>query len=446
MVTDMFKAGPMKALLSWWIGCFIILVAVFASGATNADALSRFVGDYPTRPVNQRLHFDRVSEVLPVNLIDARLAGSSPTPGGFMFTIPNDPRILDINDLDRYNGYWVPGPKDLERRIIYRSQFGLQGRLFSAAAGAMNLDRKATVALFEGVAAAALAAMLAIIILLIRRCWGDRPAIAALVFCALSTGFNLFASSLYWVAFLHVAPAAVTSAALLSRDVGRVSWAGAYMLMLILFIAKFLSGFEFLTVTVAAAAVPFFLAFSVERITAGRLVRHSAAVFATGVLALGLAMAFYDRQHLEAFGTSGLAHLSSRTDVWIAQSAKGVVDHARDLAKVALVNFIDYRGFGVPNIVVFAIGGYFLLKSARTLISLDLGSQRARVELAVAAAFAASVSWFILQEQHVVFHARYSAYLMAYPFGMILAAGAVRLLQLRGAAVRPTAGPRAVQA
>ena len=435
----------MKALALWWVGCFILLTAVFASGATSADALSRLVGDYPSRPVNQRLHFDRVSEVLPLNHIDARLARSSPTPGGFMFRIANDPRILDVDRLDRYNGGWVPGPADLESREMYHSQYGLQGRIYSAAAGSMNLDRAATIALLEGLTAAALAAMLATIILLIRRCWGSGAAMAALAFCALSTGFNLFAPSLYWVTFLHVAPAAVTSAALLPQELKRGAWAGAFFLILILIIAKILSGLEFLTVTIAAAAVPFFMAFSVGRISARQLVLSGAAVLATGILAFAFAMAFYEHSHLEAFGTSGLAHLANRTDVWVPQANKGLVDHARDMAKVMLINFIDYDGFGIPNFFVLAIGGYFLLNSTWHLLKRDMESESSRVELTVAAAFAASISWLILQEEHIVFHARYSAILMAYPFGLYLAAGAVWLFQSRTAGDR-LAPSRTVQA
>ena len=420
----------MKLMTSWWLGCFILLATVFVSGVTSADALSWIVGDYPTRPVNQRLHFDRISESLPENHIDARLVGSSPAPGGFMFRIQEDPRILDVNRLDYYNGFWVPTPADLERRVLYTSQYGLQGRAYATAAGVLKLDRHTTFALLRGLTAAALAAMLATIILLIQRCWGTRGALAALSFCAISTGFNLFAPSLYWITFVHVAPAAIISLALLLPAMKRLLWAGAYLLLFLLFTAKFLSGIELFTVTIAAAAIPLFVAFSVGHLTARSLFRQSAAIFAVGGIALGFAMAIYELEHMKAFGSSGLAHLSNRADVWAAQSAKGFVDHLRDFAKVLLVNFVDYKGFGVPNVVPFTIGGYFLLRSFRALVRREWDSERTRVEYAVAAAFLASISWVILQEQHVVYHARYSALLLAYPFGLVLAAGTVRIFEL----------------
>ncbi|MDP8914196.1 MAG: hypothetical protein M3N39_11555, partial [Pseudomonadota bacterium] len=180
----------------WWLAAFLVLGTLFVSGALQPQALPRLAGDYPTRPMNARPHFDRISDSLVENVIDARLAGSTPTPGGFMFRIPGDPRIVDVYNPAAYNGEWQPTRQDLERRTIYSSQFGLQGRFYAAAAAGLEIDRQSAVALLRGVTAAGLAAMLAILILLIRREWGKAAALWSLAFCAVSTGFNLFAPSL----------------------------------------------------------------------------------------------------------------------------------------------------------------------------------------------------------------------------------------------------------
>lgn len=414
-----------NTLLSWWLCAFLVLAAVFVSGITKPDALPRFIGYYPTRPENSRPHFDRISECLVENAVDARLVGSSPTPGGFLFRIAGDVRLMDVKNPARLNQDWVPTPADLERREPYDSQFALQARLYAAAAGALDLNRTATFSLFNGITAAALAAMLATMVALIRSEWGAAAALCSLGFCAVSTGFNLFAPSLYWVTFLHVAPAAATSAVFLvsDRKPGRAQWATAFALVLVLFTAKFLSGFEFITITAAAPIVPLLFAYSTGRLSRQELVRLSVAIAVLSLIAFGIAAAIYDLQYEPVFGHSGLGHLFSRSDHWSAPEGEGMSGHLRNLAKVPVINIVDYDGYGIPNAVAVAAGALVLLLAARALLTGRADEMRARVMFTVAAAFLVSLSWVVLQLGHLVFNPRYSTIVLAYPFGMTLAAG-----------------------
>lgn len=415
-----------KVYILWWTISSMVLAAVFATGVTKPNALPFFFRDHPTRPVNTRPHFDRVSEFLIENQIDARLLGSSPTPGGFMFRIPQDPRLLD--DRWAYDGYWIPTKEDLERRWMYPSQFGLQGRLYAAAAGAIDLGRSETVKLFQSLTAAALAAMLSVLILLIRRDWGVPAALSAFAFCVLSTGFNLFAPSLYWVTFLQVAPAAVVSAALLANLREKWQWLLVYLIVLILLTAKFLSGFEFLTVIVGATTMPFFIAFSTGRLTARELLGRSAVTIAAGITAFVLALTFYNHHYASTFGESGIEYLLSRADEWTVRS-KGMLHHLRDLARMFLLNLVDYNSFGLPNLLAMAAGGALLLATGRRLLlRAGFENERSRIILTMAAAFSVSASWLVLQLQHVMWHPRYTSFILAYPFGLVLAAGVARLV------------------
>jgi hypothetical protein len=86
----------------WWLGSFILLCAVFLSGAFNNDALPALIGRYPTAPLNTRPYFDQISETLVDNAIDKALLGLPADTAGFMFHLIQDPRHLQISSLEQY--------------------------------------------------------------------------------------------------------------------------------------------------------------------------------------------------------------------------------------------------------------------------------------------------------------------------------------------------------
>jgi hypothetical protein len=420
----------LRASLFWWLAAFSILSAAFLSGVLRSQALPVWIGDYPSRPVNERPHFDRSSEFLVENMIDIRLLGVAPPPGGFMFRIEPDPRMLDVDRLRAYDGYWVPKASDLSRQSVYKSQFGLQGRVYPAAAEALELRRQDAVQLLQSANALLLAAMLATILLLFRKEWGAAAALSALAFCVFSTGFNLFAPSLYWITFVHVAPAAILSLAILGGAHRRLAWLGAYSLVFVLFAIKLSSGYEFMTATVGGAVLPFLVSYGAGRIGWRALLVHAAALNAVGLAAFAVCLAAYNLHFQATFGESGIAYLLSRSDEWGAPAVQSAVDLLRNFSKVLLINFVDVGGYGLPNALPLAAGGLFVLLGVRALFLRLTEEASSRLFLAIAGGFLISIAWAALQPQHILFHPRYSSILMSYPFGLLLVAGMVRLLQL----------------
>jgi hypothetical protein len=417
-----------KAFL-WWLAAFSILAAVFVSGVLRPQALPVWIGDYPSRPVNERPHFDRVSEFLVENMIDIRLLGVAPPPGGFMFRMEGDPRLLDVQRPRAYDAYWVPKPEDLKRQDVYKSQLGLQGRFYPAVTEALNLSRRNAVALLQSVNALLLAALLATILLFIRKEWGGGAALGGLAFCVFSTGFNLFAPSLYWITFVHVAPAAVLSIAVMRDVSGRLAWIGVYSAVFVLFAIKLSSGYEFMTATVGGAALPFLVLYGAGKIGHRTFFAHAATLFAIGLAAFAVSMAAYLVHFQSTFHESGLTYLLTRIDAAGAPTAGSAASLVLDVSKVLVINFVDVAGFGVPNAFAFAAGGLFVLLGAWALFKRRTEQPSARIALAIAGGFLVSVAWAALQPQHIIFHPRYSTIILSYPFGLLLVAGGIRLLE-----------------
>lgn len=421
---------------AWWLLTFVMLSLVFTTNLLHSSALPRILGTYPTEPVNSAPYFDGVSEALIQNPIDLRFSGLDSQLSDFLFTVRSgnaaDPRIFDIQHPERFAPEWRPSRAELLRPGYYRSQIGLQGRLYAAASEAMGLDRPRTFALLRGFSAAMLAAMLAVLVTGIAACWGRTAGLAALGFCVFATGFNLFAPRLYWVTFVHVGPTAV--AALLASGLpgrGRTAHAAAFAAMALLFVAKFASGYEFITVTIAAATIPFFLSFAAGRIPMKTLILYAAAAVATGIAAFGVTLGIYDMLFRAGFGTSGLAYLATRTGETSGLPLMGPLGSPLQIAKVAVINAADIGGYGIPNFIVLAAGLPFAFVAARALARRRFEDERTRIAIAVAAALLASTSWLLLQFPHVSFHPRYATILVAFPYGLVLAASLGRLWHLR---------------
>jgi hypothetical protein len=417
--------------LWWWVFSFMLLSLVYITGMVSSSALPRIIGEYPTKPVNERPHFDTVSEVVTTNSIDLELIGE-PNPTGFLRVVRSDPRVLDIEHPERYRPDWVPGRTELQQADHYRSQIGIQGRTYSLLARAMGLERDDTFGVLRTFSSVALAAMLALLVATLYLAWGRAPAGAALAFCVLSTGFNLFGPSLHWVAFIHVAPTVIM--AILATKLPEARWTArllAFGLAGFFFFLKFGSGYEFMTATVAATTIPFFVAYSVGRISMATLVKLSFAVFALGTVVFVATLLLHNQLFMAAFGGSGLEWMSRRSAAWVGTPGVGPLGGLTDIAKVLAVNAIDVDGYGVPNGLFILLGLPFVFMAARALLARRVDEERARVAIVIAAALLASASWLVLQFPHVAFHARFSTVLISFPYGIVLFAGIARYWILR---------------
>lgn len=431
--------------LWWWVFSFILLSLIYVTGVVSSSALPRVIGDYPTKPVNERPHFDAVSEAVTTNSIDLELIGE-PNPKGFLRIVRSDPRILDIEHPERYRPDWVPGRTELQQADYYRSQIGVQGRTYSLLARAMGLERGETYRVLRTFISAALAAMLAVLVAMLYLAWGRAPAAAALIFCVFSTGFNLFAPSLHWSVFIHVAPAAVL--ALFAAKLPEPGWKArllAFSVVGLFFFLKFGSGYEFMTATVAGATMPFFVAYAVGRITLASLARHVLAVLALGVVVFIATLLLHNQLFMSAFGESGLQWMGRRSAEWAGPPGVGPLGGLTDIAKLLAVNAIDIDGFGVPNAIFILAGLPFLFLAVKALLARKLSDERARVAIAITAALLASASWVVLQFPHVAYHARFATILMSFPYGILLFAGIARYWVLRRKGTGVSGGP-AIQA
>lgn len=421
---------------SWWLFAFAVLTLVFTTGFLHSSALPSILGKYPTDVVNRAPNFDNVSEALIENRIELRFVGLETRFSEFLFTVRKgnevDPRIFDIERPERYDPGWRPNRADLEARSFYRSQIGLQGRVYAAASTAIGLGREQTYTVLRTFNTLMLAAMLATLVTGLASVWGRPAGFAALGFCIFATGFNLFAPRLYWVMFVHVAPTVVTAlfAMRLPRR-GLPAHVAAFVAIMLLFVAKFASGYEFMTVTIAAATLPFFVAFAGGRIPIGSMIAYAAAVVAIGIAAFGVTLGLHDMLFWNAFGESALAFLQGRNESTFGLPFTGPLGTPLQMAKVAVINTADIGGYGVPNFIALAAGLPFAWIAARALVRRDFADERARIALVVSAALLASTSWMLLQFPHVSFHPRYSTILVAFPYGIVLAAALGRLWQLR---------------
>jgi hypothetical protein len=409
----------------------LLLSVCYVSGATGSRALPRLAGEYPTMPVNSRPHFDLTSELLVHNVLDERILRVPRNAGGFMFQFDHDPRFLDVSAPQHFRPDWKPSAEMfIGEQKPYLSQYGLQARTFARLAQTVSLSREGAREFLPALTAFLLAVALAVVLTLLARLWGFASAAAALAFCIFSTGLNLFSTSLYWVSFLLAAPMSLMALALLSEVQSFRGWSLIYLALFALFIAKFLAGYEFLTLVASAAAIPFFLAWSAGRLDGSSAARHVATVALVSLVSFVGAAALHIQMASATVGSDALTHLLSRGGQWALVQESSFAVQLLQFGKVGLINLVDLAGYGVPTLLAFAAGGLSLVLASRSLLRRELDGEAARIVLTLAAAFLVSVSWLIFQPQHVAFHPRYVALLLAFPFGIVASAAAVRLAQL----------------
>ncbi len=424
---------------------FLLLFAVFASGVLGSSALPRVLGRHVTQPVNARPYFDLSSEILVKNSVDARLMAVRRHTTGFMFRVPDDPRFLDVDRPARFRPDWQPSAEVLDRSVsnVYASQLGLQARSYAFVAGLLDLSRPRTFAVLSALCAAALAAALAQLIVFMRNAWGSAAAASMAAFSLLSTGFNLFSTSLYWSTFLHVAPTAVVAAA--APRLREMSGARRLLVWIAVgacFVAKFLSGFELMSVTISAAALPFRVLVAARRRRLRETDRCAALVCAVGAVSFAVAVGIYDVLYREAFGTGGLAYLAGRSNHWIASSA-GAAGPIGQAVRVLATNSVDVAGYGLPTALALLPGMLLVFLALRGGLASRLEDVGARTALVGAAALCASASWLLLQPKHLLFHPRYATILVAFPYGMFASAAVARLWALRTASPAGAGAPAA---
>lgn len=420
---------PRRVSLLWWLALTLVLGLVYSSAVFRSNTVPIWAGNYPTLVVNSHPHFDRVSEVLVMNPIDAAVVGV-PNQKGFLFHVEPDPRVLDVYRLDRYQPEWIPNTDFLSKPDYYRSQIGLQGWAYVEVTKAFGLGRHAAFALFWTLNAFLLAAVLTIFIRFIYVIWGREAAIAAAAFSALSTGLNVFSWSMFWLAFLDIAPAAAATFLALRLPVR--SWVRtlpSFFGLLVLFLLTFANGYEAMTVTISSVAVPFAMVYAAGRIPFRTMIGYGGAAVALGFVSFAAALTAHHFLYMNAFGGSGIDWVFSRTEHWGPESPYG--PSLIGLGKILVVNAVDIARVGLPVLLLLLLAAPFAFKAARALLTRRLDDEADRIALAVTAALMSSASWPLVQFAHVAFHSRYMSLVMAFPFGLVLLGALGRLWAMR---------------
>jgi hypothetical protein len=430
--------GPRPVSALWWVALTLVLGLVYSSAILRSNTVPIWAGNYPTLAVNSHPHFDRVSEVLVMNPIDAAVAGV-PIEKDFLFHVQSDPRVLDVNHLDRYQPEWIPSADLLSKPDYYRTQIGVQGWVYVEVTKALGVGRDTAFAIFWTLNAFFLAAVLAIFIRFIYIIWGREAAIAAAAFSALSTGLNVFSWSMFWLAFLDIAPAAAATFLALRLPVR--SWVRtlpSFLGLLALFLLTFANGYEAMTVTISSVAVPFVIVFAAGRIPFKTMIGYASAAVALGVASFAAALAAHHFLYMNAFGGSGIDWVFSRTEHWGPESpyAPSLVG----LGKILVVNAVDIARVGLPVLLLVLLAAPFVFKAARSLLTLRRDDESDRIALAVTAALMSSASWPLVQFAHVAFHSRYMSLVMAFPFGLVLMGALGRMWAMRRESRHRSAG------
>lgn len=399
----------------FYLICLISLFVFHGFLLSENNALPFFYKDYPTYENNGKQNFDMASESLVLNRIDFAVldieyihrfhlwrAGNEKDQDGESFE--KEEADISIKKINLLNGY------------PYQSQIGLQSWFWATMAKGFGVDfgnyriiKLLSVLLFSFA--------LAFVLVWIKSEFGIIAGYSALFFSVFSTGFSLFSSSLYWAAFLFILPVAVVCVLRILKV--ESVWVIFLVVTPFLFM-KFLSGYEFITVLGLAMAFPYIFDF----------IKYSkkAALKKVGVLVLASTLAFvgslllYDKLFQLDFSSSGFEHIFGRSESWSLSSfgEKGL-NPISQVVKISIMNFMDVNGFGIPLFVFLGLIVGILIYTKSIVTRSDY--------LGMLYVLFGSLSWFIVQTGHMLFHPRFAIFVLAFPFGLFITAYISRLLE-----------------
>ena len=394
--------------LTWW------------SGVLNPSVLPWFLRHYPTAPINELSNFDPISSALYSNHIDYALLFQKMPDGFFLMKFNQDPRALNIARLEKYNPTWKPSKADFQdssKMNVYHSQTALLANAYAWLALVAQLPRDATFSILK--AGAAFLATLALLPLfqLIRNIWGGLAAFILWGFLLLSIGCNLFATSLYWSIYLSILPTtvvAIVAQRILLSKCNLSTYLYTALALYLVTTFKFLVGLEFITIIMllpfAPLAMIVFFSPTITKMTL-RIAIIAALAMGLGVIT---SLIIFDFLHHHAFKESGLEYLLSRASAW-KTGAEIDGPRSRNPMRLLVPLWIGVRHWGVPMLVPFLCGFTALLFAPYIFFKSNYSQQHKGMAAASLVALAASMSWVILQYEHIVWHPAYATFWIALP-------------------------------
>jgi hypothetical protein len=306
--------------------------------------------------------------------------------------------------------------KNLLNGYPYQSQIGLHSWFWAFVGKGLGVEY-GNYASIKLVSVFLFSFALAFILVWIKFEFGNIAGFAALFFSLFSTGFALFSSSLYWSAFLFLLP--VAAVCFLSIIKEERLWLIFVVVLPFLFL-KFLTGYEFITVTGLAMAFPYI--FGLFNRSENAAIKKVAVLILAASLAFLGSLLLYNKMFFLDFSSSGFEHIFGRSESWsLSKFGEKGLNPVSQVGKIAIMNFMDVNGYGIPLLVFFALIGGILIFTRRIITKSDY--------LGMMYVLMGSLSWFIVQTGHMLFHPRFAIFVLAFPFGLFITAYASRLIE-----------------
>jgi hypothetical protein len=385
-----------------------ILAGIYFLQKSN-NALPFFFKDYPTYFNNGKKDFDSNSESLVLNRIDFDSLAIPYTHKFQLWRVDKD--IRGFNDFrfdaENYNPQYQTTPTYLLNGKPYTSQLGMQALFYSKIASSINQPH-GNYSLLKTTSVVLLSILGAMIILWIKINFGLAASLVATACLITSTGINIFSNSLYWSVWLIMAPLAVSC--ILEVLKIRSYWL-IFLITFPVFLFKFTSGYEFITVIVFASLTPYAWDYFINNSSSALL--RAATISLSSASAFFVSVYLFHSFYLYDFNLSGIEYISGRVGSWSIGSLMDLgVSPWTQLLKISILNFMDINGFGIPLAAYFAILTFIFIKNIKKISYGDCKF--------ITFLLFASMSWLLIQPGHILFHPRYATLVFFIPLGLIL--------------------------
>ena len=386
---------------------FVVLIglAVFQK---SSNALPFFYKDYPTYQNSGKKDFDSVSESLVLNRIDFSTLSMDYKYKFNLWRASQEVRgLADFKDGKTYNKEYQTTSDYLSDGQPYRSQIGAQSLFFAKLSGLSSGDH-GDYFLIKLFSVLFLSLCAAVILLWVNINFGHIPSFVSLLFFIMSTGINIFSESLYWSIWLFILPLAIVCLLEVCK-VRNIFY--IFLLTLPVFLFKFLSGYEFITIIVFAAMTPYAWDYFINKDMTSFV--RAVSVGISSLTAFLISLFIYNKFFLQDFNSSGIDNIFGRSGSWSLRHLDELgISPWTQSAKILIMNFMDFNGYGIPL-------GVFLISTLVALVAMKDRIQNADIKFIVFL-FAGSISWLIVQPGHILFHPRYATLMFFIPFGLFI--------------------------
>lgn len=343
--------------------------------------------------------------------------------------------------------------------VVYPSQFGLQGYVYSYLSK-LPISSEMLVVILKLLLVIAMTVTLALLVLFVHRRYGGVSASVVASFIMLSDWLAGFSANMYWVAFLMFLPFLFSLYAypLIAKKKIKV-WHYGLIIGLLLFL-KFLTGYEYSTViAISIASTILYWEFLLPKFNIKRVVKRVLMVAGISVVSLCMALTVHTTSLINDYGSinnaldavteRGLARAEANDSnyklvglynfISMNPEVYNLIDSYYDLDKLydgessdlvyLIVNVFSYLLLPVislPIVIKGLVGvilGTFIFWLGFAFILLKVGRKKKLLKLneyrsffwAMIASLLGILSWFVLAPGHTYVHAHINAIMLYTP-------------------------------